>query len=609
MLGAGLLSSCADEFKDINASESDITTPNTRFLFTQCLYEFEPMDYSAWFYDFPRVGQWGQCIVNPGGNMDNFNLITEQGSTGANVQDVLRYVNDLRYQISQMSDEDKAHYEYLQYLCNPLLVYLALGDSDMYGSRQYTEAQQARYGGTLFPKFDTQEELYAYWLKELDTAIDYLTSHQIEDVLAKQDFIYQGDVKKWAKFANSLKLKLAARLINKDKQRAIQIVNEVVASPAGIMETAADDFIYNRGRTNNHWNNDFPQGIGHDVLVNFMKENRDTRLLSAFTKNDFNGAVIQAFLDQDKALPPYIEENAIIENGKFKGWKGIGEPWVRYYGAPLEIGAGQNLDNQWIFDPTGTLLQLKTSGGGTKNYSPLSYRNQELVKGIYDFTYPDAPDVAPDKDIETTPWYGIYFSAAEVQLLLAEFNLLGANTPKSAQAHLTDGCRLSAYVYDKAAELNKVPYYSHTCVNDPFDKKIKIDDNMVNEMLDHDAFKLTGDKKADLEKVYIQQYIHYIMNPLDQYINVLRSGVPMKNSALLPWQNFSKLLDYTNLLPRRFKVSEPALTDQMRDITIQAYEAQGFSYGKTASDPDVLNKERVWADKDNPQFGEGPKMN
>ena len=33
------------------------------------------------------------------------------------------------------------------------------------------------------------------------------------------------------------------------------------------------------------------------------------------------------------------------------------------------------------------------------------------VKGIYDFTYPDAPDVTPDKDIQITPWYGIYFSA------------------------------------------------------------------------------------------------------------------------------------------------------------------------------------------------------
>lgn len=239
----------------------------------------------------------------------------------------------------------------------------------------------------------------------------------------------------------------------------------------------------------------------------------------------------------------------------------------------------------------------------------LSFRNQELVKGIYDFTYPDAPDVTPDKDIQITPWYGIYFSAAEVQLLLAEFKLLGANAPKSAQEYLTEGCRLSAYVYDKAAELNQVPYYSRTCVNDPLDATIKIDDTMVNEMLSHDAFKLTGDTKSDLEKVYIQQYIHYIMSPLDQFINVRRSGIPMKNSTLLPWEEFSDLLDYSTLIPRRFKVSEPAPTDQMRDITIAAYKAQGFSYGTDNADPDKLNSQRVWVDEGNPQFGEGPNLN
>lgn len=610
ILSAGLFASCADEFKDINSKEADISVPNIRFLFAECLNQFEPMNYSAWYYDMPRLGSWSQCITNPSGNLDNFNLITEQGSIGYHVNSLLRMVNDLRNQISQMSDTDKEKYEYIQYLCNPLLVFIGMNDSDMYGSRQYSEAEMARYTNPpiLLPKYDTQEELVSYWLDELNATISYLTSHQISDVLGTQDFVYNGDLNKWAKFANSLKLKIAARMINKDRNKAISIVNEVLNSPAGIMETADGDFIYNGGKNNNHWNNDFPHGTGHDLLIEFMKENRDTRLLSAFTKNEFNGAVVQAFLDQGKELPPYIAENAIITDGKFNGWKGAGEPWVRYYGAPLEIGAGQNNENAWLFDPTGLLFQLKTSAGGNRNYIALSRRNQELVKGIYQFTYPDAPDVTPDQDVLTTPWYGIYFSAAEVQLLLAEFKLLGANAPKSAQDYLTTGCRLSAYVYDKAAELNQVPYYSRTCVNDPYDKKIKIDDNMVADMLSHDVYKLTGDLKSDLEKVYIQQYIHYIMNPIDQFVNVRRSGVPMKDSKLLPWQQFSQVLDYTTLIPRRFRTAEPAPTDQLHDITLQAFKDQGFSYGTDSADPDKLNSQRVWYDQENPQFGEGPKF-
>lgn len=611
LFGAGVLSSCSDEFKDINTSQSAISKPVPSFLFAECLREFEPMDYAAWFYDYPRMASWSQCIVSPGGNLDGFNKITEQGSVGSHVNRTLRMVNDLRYQISLMNESDKAKYEFMQYLCNPLLAISALNDTDMYGSKQYSEAEQARYTGNFLPKYDTQEELVDILLNELDETIKYLSTHEVKYSLGIQDFIYKGDVKKWAKLANSLKLKIAARLINTDRAKAIKIVNEAVASPVGFLESAEDDLVYNRGKNDNHWNNDFPQGAGSAVFIDFLKKNRDTRLLSAFTKNEFNAPVVQAFLDQKKELPPYIKENADIKDGKFLGWKkeSLGEPWVRFLGVPLQVAAGQKKENEWYFDPTGLLLQLQTAEGGKRNYSLISFRNQELVKGIYDFTYPDAPNVAPDKDILNTPWYGIYFSAAEVELLLAEFNLLGAKTPKTAQAHLTDGVRLSAYVYDRAAALNQVPYYSRANVNDKGDALIKINDEMVDKMLENDAYKLTGDKKSDLEKVYIQQYIHYIMNPTDQFVNVRRSGVPMKDSKLLPWQAFdTKGIDYTPLIPRRCKVSEPGPDDQLHDITLEALKAQGFSYGSDNADPAVLNAQRVWYDKENPQFGEGPKI-
>lgn len=614
LLSAGFFTGCQEDFSELNSKPSDITNPNIRFLFTECLVSLEPMDYSAWYYDIPRIAAWSQCTLASAGNTDNFNLITEQGSIGGHVLNLLRMTNEVRYQISVMNEEDKAKYEYIQYLLNPLLVMVGMNDSDLYGSRQYSEAEQARYTDPplFLPKYDTQEELFEIWLKELDETIDYLTTNKVVDVLSAQDFIYNGDLNKWAKLANSMKLKLAARLINTNKQKAIEIVNKAAASPVGFLETADDDLIYNRGKNNNHWNNDFPQAIPNEVLVNFMKNNHDTRLLSIFTKNEFNGVVVQAFLDQEKELPPYIAENANIEtiDGKktFVSWKGDGEPWVRYYGAPIEIGAGLDNDNKWIFNPTGTLFTLKTSAGADKKYKALSYRNQEIVKGIYDFTYPDAPDVTPDKDIEQTPWYGIFFSTAEVKLLLAEFKLLGASLPETAQNYFTEGCRLSAFMYDKAAELNKVPYYNRVSATDKLDKSIKINAAMVDEMLSNDIFKLTGSVKEQLEKVYIQQYIHYIMNPIDQYVNVRRSGIPMKNSKILPWLEFDKKLDYANRIPRRFKVSEPAPTDKLYEITLQAWKDQGYSYGSNNSDPTVLNSERVWYDKNAPQFGEGPNV-
>ena len=64
------------------------------------------------------------------------------------------------------------------------------------------------------------------------------------------------------------------------------------------------------------------------------------------------------------------------------------------------------------------------------------------------------------------------------------------------------------------------------------------------------------------------------------------------------------------IIPRRFAVSEPLVTDPLYDITIAAYEAQGFTYqGEMKDAPSVLTKERVWYDKNAPEFGAGPKIN
>lgn len=616
-LGAGLLSSsCKDDFADLNSKPEDVTKPDIRFLFTSCLTEVEPMDYSAWFYDFNRVANWSQATVTRGGNSSTFNLITEQGSIGYQVNRLLRMVNEVRYQVSLMSPEEKAKNEYIQYLCNPLLVYVGMYDSDAYGSRQYSQAEQARYTNPplLKPEYDTQEQLFDFWLKELDETITYLTTHKISSDLGGQDFIYHGDLTKWAKLANSMKLKLAARLINVDKERAIKIANEVAKSPAGVLSELSDDFVFNKGKNDDHWHNDISasMNIGSKQLIDFLVANRDPRLRVIFQKNDFSSKVVQAFIDQKKQLPPYIEANVVTEvnaDGKtvFKEWKGPGEPWVRYYGVPLEIGASKVEDNKWYFNPDGTLFTLLTADKSKKTYKPLAYRNEEIVRGMQDYNYPVAPDEKPEQDLDDWGWYGLYCSAGEVNLLLAEFKLLGAELPNSAQDYLTAGVTLSTQAFDNIAAKNHIPYYDKVS-SDKFDKSIKLQDGEIETMLAHDPYILNGTLAENLEKVYLQQYIHYLMSPIDQFVTVRRSGVPMKNSTIYKWQEFDAQTDYTSLIPRRFKVSEPTKSDILYDITIGAYNAQGYTYGNGNDVPATLNSERVWYDKNAPQFGEGPKL-
>lgn len=607
---------CIDTFSELNSDPSAITKPDVRYLFTQLEYKFQPGDYAQWFGGFNDLSTWSQTTVSSSGNKTNSNWPTEEANgCGYEVNEVLRYANEIRYQISQLPDEERGQYEYIKYLCNPLLVYLSIQDADLYGSRQYTEAEMARYTDPplLTPKYDTQEELLEVWLKELDETLNYLQDNKITDVLANQDFIYKGDLTKWAKLTNSLKLKIAARLVNKDRARAIKLVEEVAASPAGMIETTADDFVYNKGKFDNNWNNDFSVGVGSLQLINYFKANEDPRLFYFFQKNDYNANVVQAYFDQGKRLPSYIAENVdtTMVDGKaiFNGWKGQGEPWVRYYGLPVTVGASQEDAYADYFDKTGQLFKLKTAEGADKTYDPRAYRNQEMVKGMLSYTYPDAPDVNPTVDNDQYGWYGLYFSAAETNLILAEFKLLGANLPKTAQEYLTAGVTASVKGYDYVAGLNHIPYYDNAYAKDKHDVSIKLQDKWLTAMLEHDAFKLTGDQASDLEKVYIQQYIHYFNAPIDQYVNIMRSGVPETGSKILPRETFDPLNVDKYYIPRRFAVSEPLESDQLHDITIKAYKAQGYTYsGTNAKNPQTLSTERVWMDKENPEFGKGPKL-
>ena len=86
---------------------------------------------------------------------------------------------------------------------------------------------------------------------------------------------------------------------------------------------------------------------------------------------------------------------------------------------------------------------------------------------------------------------------------------------------------------------NHIPYYDSPYVNDPHDVSIKLQEEWLTELLKKEAYNLSGDKASDLEKVYIQEYLHYFNAPIDQYVNIMRSGVPMKNSSIYRVRNLT----------------------------------------------------------------------
>jgi len=622
---SAFMGSCKDEFAGINTNPTVVSKADPRYLFTQALANFDGHDYFEWYYDFTNMQKWSQTTVSSGGNDNLMNTMTNAGSLGSRVYPVMNLVNELKYVVdTNLSGEEQAKYTYLKAICDPLMIYLAMLDSDMYGSMAYTEAYQARYGGTLTPKYDTQSELFDLWEAQLKEAVETLANNVTvegkavaQQSLGTQDLIYKGDYTKWLKFANSLRLKLAARLINEDLNRALNIVKEVSKYP--VMDSLEDDFFYNKGIDDRHFagGNSLNRVAGSMQLVNFLVDNFDPRVRFFFEKNDYNSVVVQAFLDKNQKMASFIEDKIEVEevDGKkvFKGWKAPGEPWVRYVGMPTVVDASLNelypeyVDYYQGLD--GNLWKVSDlEGKGETTYVPYARLNQYMFDKKEIISFPVAPGAPKVQITDYYAWYGLYLSTAEVNLYLAEFKLLAQGKDigfaGSAESYLKKGAEFSVRAYDKLADLNKIPYYHVTFEQDKFDKSIKLEEAEVTNLLANSILTLDGTLVENLEKVYLQQYIHFVFSPADQFVMMRRSGCPMTNSTLYPMEALNPGVG-AYPIPRRLQIIEPALDDKMGDIKKAAYTEQGYSYGPN---PSTLNTERVWYDKKAPQFGEGPKL-
>ena len=625
---AGLvtLTGCRDDFAELNTSKSSVAVAEPSYLFSMAAMEFDTNEYSYWFYASKTLQGWCQMGSPSTGYTAT---ITEGrgGGQGTQYLDVLRYRNELQYYIDTYDDTEK--YRAYRAATDVLTIYAAIFDVDMLGDLPYTEACMLKFGGTLTPKYDSVESLFNLWLTNLDEdiAIFQRTDQELPNK-PSQDIVFGGDMAKWAKLANSLKLKIAVRLYNHNPQTAKDIAVDVVNSPVGYMDSSDDDMVYAKAtKYVGSENQDYLYNTGNGLnlqyaskdVIKFMLNTKDPRVRFVYEKNSFNSKVVQGFIDAEKldSLPSIVRNNMELdEAGNFKKWKGMGEPWVRYEGIPMdEFDASVHKESPYYkeyFQP-GQRYNLK-SGDATKTYTNVSAFQEEMLRGRVDFTLPTLPNGPVVEDTEDCPWYGMYLTSAEVNLYLAEFKLLGADLPKSAEEYYQKGVTLSVEVYDRVAGLNKIPYYDQAWINsysyDPNEKPLKLQDGEIDAMLATDGVKLTGTTEEQLEKVYLQELMHFSLYPDDQFVTARRSGVPTKNSTLLPFRVYNQI----NIegIPRRFSINNPSDEDKMKNNIEASLVSQGFTGGNNQSGNaynttgTVLNTERIWFDKEAPQWGEGP---
>lgn len=617
VLGATSLTGCSDDFADMNQDKAAVTTPNPGYIFAQSVNEFEPSGYTYWFYNAPMMYSWSQMAIPTGGMNTGILTTTATGDQGTQYIKTLRYVRDLEYYRSTLPEEESAKYAAYQAAMEVLTVYLGIFDSDMYGNRSYKEAARAAYGGTLTPAYDTQEELYNLWLEQLDNAIKAFQSPN-QTFVSTQDVVANGKLNKWAKFANSLKLRLAVRLLAQNPAKAKEIAAAVKSSPVGYIDSMDDAILFNKAKSttgNNdivyHWSNGFMDGTAaNGKVVDFMVSNLDPRVRFCYQKNSWNSKVVQAYYDRGREIPDFIEKNVnytVDGSGKktFVSWKGAGEPWVRYYGLPTDYNSSTMSKYDWYYRYSDKKI-ADENGQGEKSYLTFSYFQQMMVIGrYYNVSVPTAPgDVVsvPSKD---RPWYGLYLGAAEVNLYLAEFAMLNGNEGE-AKTHYEKALAFSVQEYDKLAKLNEIAYYGTTYNYDPNEVVIDLKAGEIEEMMKSEKYAFTGTAAEKMEKIYVQQLLNFTLYPNEQFVTARRSGYPKIGSTLLSREVYENMP--VNLIPRRFDTGLPVETDLMYSIEMENIKNQGFTATSSGSgNSGKLHDERIWADKNAPEWGAGHK--
>ncbi len=164
--------------------------------------------------------------------------------------------------------------------------------TDRWGDVPYTDALKGK--GNFAPKYDKQQVIYDSLFKALEDASNMIVTGNISN-----DIVYAGDMTKWKKLANTIRMLMALRLSKIDPSKGNTEFNKAIA--AGVMTSNADNLVFKHlpdASNQNYW---YGQVFGLNrswwalskTLVDRMKPTSDPRLATYGDKskntNDYAG--------------------------------------------------------------------------------------------------------------------------------------------------------------------------------------------------------------------------------------------------------------------------------------------------------------------------------
>jgi len=226
--------SCTKNYANINTDRNTVATVGPAelpFLFARAEKEATP---SIWNYQVAQnlfADQYAQYFACTATYFPSDRLTIRMDWVGAAFNPIYTDVVPQLQSIFEAADPNSAEYA----LANVVWVLVFHRVTDYWGPIPYFNAGVP---GATVP-YDPQDKIYDDFFKRLTAAVDVLKTHTSETPYGDWDLIYSGDVDKWIKFANTLRLRLALRISKVDPTRAQAEAEAAVAS--GVLTTSPDE--------------------------------------------------------------------------------------------------------------------------------------------------------------------------------------------------------------------------------------------------------------------------------------------------------------------------------------------------------------------------------
>jgi hypothetical protein len=226
------ITSCDKKFDEINTNKTDFTSLDPAFMLNSAVLDVTNRNARNYLGQAHTIVQWLYCPFgsslqganyNQWSNFQNDPFASFYNSAVPKVVDIIERTKD---------DPAKAN---LYNAARIWKVYVFMMLTDTYGDVPYTDAGFGYLDQIIRPKYDSQEDIYHDFLKELDEASAALNP---SGARISGEILYGGDVTKWKRFGYSLLLRTAMRLSKVDPTLADQYVDKAVTG--GLMQSNND---------------------------------------------------------------------------------------------------------------------------------------------------------------------------------------------------------------------------------------------------------------------------------------------------------------------------------------------------------------------------------